>query len=368
MNENRNVGLIITEQLRLKRQTIVEEQIKNLRSQISHYDKELSKFVSNTDFLNDQTFSIVDYWEKLCPGFAVANGVIRYCKATNRTDVRFIHDGLFYSLFDPYFNNIEFATQFDNKAYYPLLFHDINQPETFAIRINGLWLDSNYCKITFQSALERCSQVGGIVIKYARGSAGGMGVSFMKNPAIDDLSKIFNSSQLDLVIQAEFKQNSVLSKLHSASVNTLRFITLLWKGNVQVLSSVVRMGINGSRVDNASAGGITCGIEDDGRLKSVAYDKYGNQFTSHPQGPVFSGIIIPSFAEAKQLALNLQMRFPYCKMISWDIAISENREPTLIEANFTQGQLEFHQFNNGPIFGELTKEVIEHVFANFMKK
>lgn len=303
----------------------------------------------------------------MCPGFDVVNGIRNYCEATNHADVRYIHDGLFYSLFDPYFNNAEFAAQFDNKAYYPLLFHDINLPETFAIRLNGLWLDSNYSQIAFQSALERCSQTGSIVIKYARGTAGGMGVVFKHNPEKQELLKIFNSSQLDLVIQAEFKQNSALSKLHSSSVNTLRFMTLLWGGSVPV-SSVFRMGVNGSKVDNASAGGNTCGIEDNGRLKPVAYDKYGNRFTSHPQGAVFSDIIIPSFANARQLSLNLQTRFPYCKMISWDIAISENGEPTLIEANFTQGQLEFHQFNNGPIFGELTEKIVEHVFANLTVK
>lgn len=311
---------------------------------------------------DDQALCIEAYWEKLCPGFDVANGVRHYCEATNRVDIRYIHDGLFYSLFDPYFNNAEFAAQFDNKAYYPLLFHDICQPKILAIRLNGLWLDSNYSQIMMQNALERCSQFGSIVIKYARGTAGGMGVVFRQNPKKDDLSKIFNSSQLDLVIQVEFKQNSVLSALHSSSVNTLRFITLLWNDKARVLSSVVRMGVNGSKVDTASAGGLTCGIEDDGRLKPVAYDKYGNRFTIHPQGTVFSDIIIPSFASAKQLVLNLQTRFPYCKMISWDIAISESEEPVLIEANFTQGQLEFHQFNNGSIFGDLTDEIVMHVF------
>lgn len=61
MNETANLGAKITEQLRLKRQTIVEEKTKNLRSQISHYDIELSKFTTNGLITNDQAISIAAY-------------------------------------------------------------------------------------------------------------------------------------------------------------------------------------------------------------------------------------------------------------------------------------------------------------------
>ena len=50
-------------------------------------------------------------------------------------------------------------------------------------------------------------------------------------------------------------------------------------------------------------------------------------------------------------------------MISWDIAIGEDELPVLIEANLYFGQLDFHQLNNGPLFGEDTEEILHEVFA-----
>ena len=52
------------------------------------------------------------------------------------------------------------------------------------------------------------------------------------------------------------------------------------------------------------------------------------------------------------------------RLISWDLAIDENAQPLLIEGNLTFGELDFHQMCNGPIFGDLTEEVLKDVFAN----
>ena len=142
-------------------------------------------------------------------------------------------------------------------------------------------------------------------------------------------------------------------------------MTLLWNNSVRVLSSVLRMGINGSKVDNASAGGITCGIKADAYLKAIAFDKYGNKYEMHPQGTVFSDIQIPVFEKVKNIAMGLQMRFPYTAMISWDFAIGVNGEPILIEANFMRGELGFHQLNNGPIFGSETEKILEAVIKKY---
>ena len=51
-------------------------------------------------------------------------------------------------------------------------------------------------------------------------------------------------------------------------------------------------------------------------------------------------------------------------MISWDLAIEENGDPLLIEFNVCYGELDFHQLCNGPIFKDLTREVLDDVFEN----
>lgn len=51
------------------------------------------------------------------------------------------------------------------------------------------------------------------------------------------------------------------------------------------------------------------------------------------------------------------------RLVSWDIAIDKNGNAVLIEANMRKGGINFHQFNNGPLFGNLTERVLEEVFG-----
>lgn len=128
------------------------------------------------------------------------------------------------------------------------------------------------------------------------------------------------------------------------------------------------MGINGSRVDNASAGGITCGIKENGQLKNVAYSGRGIRYEKHPQGFSFSECVVPSFDKIRDLVSEQQQKMANFRMISWDIAVGEDGEPILIEANLRLGELGFHQLNNGPLFGDLTDEVLEEVFGKKEEK
>lgn len=52
------------------------------------------------------------------------------------------------------------------------------------------------------------------------------------------------------------------------------------------------------------------------------------------------------------------------KLISWNFSVVEQGEPLLIEANFTGGQLDFHQLCNGPIWGNDTEAILADIFAN----
>jgi hypothetical protein len=336
----------------------------DLISSIKFYDERFKAWETNASIEVNDKIKISDFWTKLLPSIDVVFGVEKYCNVTGRFYVDYIHDGIFYSLIDPFFNNQAFAFQFDNKAYYPLLFADVNMPRTIALRLNGCWLDSKYTLLSLNEVLESCLQEKKIVIKFCRYSSGGNGVIFKNNIQRNELKQFFLSTNVDVVIQEVVEQHPELSKLHAASVNTIRIMTLLWNNEVIILSSVLRMGIGSAVVDNASTGGIVCGIKSNGELKNVAFDKNGYCYNHHPQGASFDKIVIPNYNAVKQFVKKLQSRFPYCRMISWDIAIDPNGQPILIEPNLSNGELDFHQFCNGSIFGDLTKQIIEKIIEN----
>ena len=208
---------------------------------------------------------------------------------------------------------------------------------------------------------------GEVVIKEAEESCGGHGVFFF-DAARDDAKSFWafcNKTKHDLVVQAIIKQSPILDRLNPSSVNTVRIVShLRMDGSVKIYSAILRMGVNGSRVDNASSGGITCGISSDGRLKDVAYSASGDKYYEHPNSHVkFGTVVVPGFQDALGVAKRCQRNFGHFRLLSWDFAINESGIPVLIEVNLSYGQLDFHQLNNGPIFGDDLPKILDEVFA-----
>lgn len=175
----------------------------------------------------------------------------------------------------------------------------------------------------------------------------------------------FMENNTNVICQEVVKQNQTLSVLNSSSVNTIRIMTLFYDNQVHALSSVLRMGVNGARTDNASSGGLVCGLLPKGQLKDVAYDTCANEYLRHPQGAEFNKFTVPNYDECLCFVSILAKRFAsVTRLISWDIAIDEIGHPLLIEFGVSNGQMDFHQLYNGPILGNLTEDVLKDVFNN----
>lgn len=173
----------------------------------------------------------------------------------------------------------------------------------------------------------------------------------------------------NLIFQETVKQSKETAKLHPDSLNTIRIMTLIIDGEVKVLPwCAFRMGIGKSKVDNASFGGIYCKIEEDGTLSNFAYDALGNRFNKHPDGGDFFNVKFAFMDKVKKLVKEAAQRFPHFRLTGWDIAISEENEPIIIEANLTMSGMDVIETICGPLFGEYTEKVLEEVFLKKHKK
>jgi hypothetical protein len=300
------------------------------------------------------------YWNQYTKEFDV--NYTRFYTTINGTfDVRYIPDDLYYYVIDSYLNKKEYLA-YDNKAYYPMLF-DCKMPEIVVSRLNGYYVDNEYRLISENDAIKKCVDAGNIIIKPSIGTYGGRKIK--KLDQCDELTvkQTFEILQsYSFVVQKILKQHPQLSAIHASSVNTIRIMTLLTNNEIHVLKPILRMGINNNFVDNASSGGIISGINPDGRLQPYAFSYDGKKFTAHPQGFKFEECVIPSFNKAIDLVKRQAQRFPYFRMIAWDVAINELSEPVLIEANLKKGGLELIQYTHGPLFGDLTDNVLHEVF------
>ena len=100
-------------------------------------------------------------------------------------------------------------------------------------------------------------------------------------------------------------------------------------------------------------------------MRKWAYGCYGGRVDKHPTSNlVFEGHEIPGYSKVLEAVKKLHCQMPYFRLISWDFSVDEEEEPVLIEANFKYGALDFHQFGNGPLFGEDTEKILAEVFGN----
>ena len=285
----------------------------------------------------------------------------------------YIPEDLYYTYIEPTLNRIDLAPAYEDKNAYDYLFPDALRPVNVLRRNHGRYYDKSYreVNITEADALltrdERCL--------FVKPSLNGWGGRDVRRLVVDratvqldgtrvTLSQLEARYGLDFVIQHEIVQHPMLAAFHKQSVNTLRIYTLRTPDVVSVASAVLRMGVNGAAVDNQTIGGLSCGVTSEGVLCSYAIDKLFRTFTAHPtSGKLFADFQVPAWSEASRLASELHQRLPYFDTASWDIAVTDQAVPMLVEVNLAGQGINLLQGNNGPLFGERTNEVLRRVFC-----
>ena len=278
----------------------------------------------------------------------------------------YIPDVFYYAFIDEYFSNPQHSGPCDDKNFYDLYFPEAKLPKTLFRKVGQSFLNDKYEIISMEEVLGICRTHDKIILKKSRFSGGGLGVTFIDTNIPDnELIKALSSINGSFICQDIVRQHPELNKLNDTSLNTIRVQTLVRNNKVDVLSPLIRVGNKGSRTDNLTGGGMVCGINDDGSLKSRVYDLKLQKHELSPQGYRFSDIRIPNFERCTDLVSRLAVRFSdITRLMSWDLAINEDAEPVLIETNLTFSGVDVHQLANGPIYGNHPEPIIEEVVNN----
>ena len=257
-----------------------------------------------------------------------------------------------------------------DKNYLDTLFGGcVRMPEAVARSVSGTLLDGNYRLIDRERLTELCMAHDELVIKPSTETHGGENVTFVTRTGSHDEYRdaILDTVQKmgkDFIIQLPLKQHPQLAALNPDSVNTVRMLTLLWKGEVRLIGSLVRVGVKGIRVDNPhSSNGVSCVLDENGFLNKTAYDRDWNAHLTLPCGTVCEGCRVPFYEEIKNKVLELHARMPYAKIIGWDMTVSEDGIPTMIEANTGSPEIYFHQIAAGPMFKD--PELFNDIFSTY---
>lgn len=142
----------------------------------------------------------------------------------------------------------------------------------------------------------------------------------------------------EYLFQEMVEQHPDMAKLYGGSINTLRLLTVrsMKDGQLHLMPSILRIGANGSFVDNTSQGGIAVGFDlQTGQLHPYGFFKpqFGKKTEVHPNSGIrFADFRIPFLKEAEEMALHFHSMLDDIQSVGWDIAIGPDG-PIFIEGN-----------------------------------
>ncbi len=295
---------------------------------------------------------------------------IRWFDVYNRTNVfgfdlkKYVPDSYYYAIIDTFFSNAKKAKVLDNKNYYDLYFQGSPMPKTIVHKANGVYLDEKHRLMSESDAVNCCYEASKVVVKKAVDSSGGHGVLIWDKDKADKVKLKEILGKYDSAVVQDFvKQHEVLASFNDTCVNTIRMVTLYFEGEIHLVTAVVIMGGKDAVTNHLHSGGLVCGVLPSGRLRKTAFDGKLNQYDTHPNGIRFAGTILPNYDKCIDLVKGLAPRFvDNSRLISWDLTIDSEANPVLIETNLSWGGSV--QIAGGPVFGDLTDEVLEYVRIN----
>jgi hypothetical protein len=137
------------------------------------------------------------------------------------------------------------------------------------------------------------------------------------------------------ILQKTVIQHEKLKEINPNCVNTLRIYTIHDGQKPVYYSSVLRMGVGDSVVDNVSSNNLAVGIGEEGYLMEEAHSGTNPPvwYTHHPDSRVkLKDFLVPYFKESCDLCRKGHLHFNDFFFIAWDIAITPDG-PVVIEAN-----------------------------------
>lgn len=260
-----------------------------------------------------------------------------------------------------------------NKAYLPNLMITAKQPELIVRKVEGIYYDKNFEHITLDKAVDICLQVlesGTEIVVKPSGKSGGKGVEFLSSSTKKELSDMLRKKGKIIVVQKAIKQHPEMTKLNPSTVNTVRLTTVLHKGRFTPAAALIKVGAPSVRVDNYKHGGCLLGVNMDGSVLPWALDINRKHITELPSGVKLGegGFTkVPCFDSVLKTAEKAHFCIPNIKVVSWDIAIDDENEAEIIEANFA-GDLRMHQVVTGPVLKELTDDILSEYVLPKVKK
>ena len=329
------------------------------------------------DLTEEERKKLEAFWKPYAFVYQVDPAVHRfYLNVTGVFDERFIPEDLQKYHMSRYFMDQDYVEAFKDKNFTELLLKELQTPKTLVHKIAGAFRDADYNPISIDDAVDiimaqkKLTDTDKIaVMKPAMGTSRGSGLRpISRRVTKNEVRRMLQTWRPDIEVQEIIRQHPALASIHEGSVNTIRVMSMLCGDRCEIVSACLRAGRGGVFVDGGNRGGLNCGITPDGRLKAPFHDKWGTAYDRHPDHDFDpEGFAVPGFQNLIEVIKKQHLHFPQLRLISWDFSIDVEENPIFIEWNM-KGDSQLHQYNNGPLYGEKTREVLDEYFSHVYKE
>lgn len=286
-----------------------------------------------------------------------------------------VPESLCHNRIEPVLNPIEYRAYYEDKNCYDRLFPLQWLPATIMRNIGGRWAEADYTPIRKPDnglLYRRCAPYERIIVKPAVESGSGRGVrvfvrrddGLYRQPGGDEVLTNELLTQLygqNFIVQEALRQSAFMAGFCASSVNTLRVTTYRSVTTEQpvILSIVLRIGNEGSCVDNFHGGGTIVGVGRDGKLEDNAGDERGVcRPVRHASGS--ATLRLPQIEALEEFALHVAARIDHHRLLALDLALDDTQQPRLVEFNVSSYSIPMVQMTCGPAFGSYTDEIIDY--------
>lgn len=358
------------------RQMLIQEEERNLARDLANRKKSEDDYAlpDDRDLTSEQVAEIDAFWSKYeFLGKIDTRAFKTYYNRSGIFDPRYLPQYIYSYFLRPNTVPEQYAIPFQIKAYLPRLLSNAKQPEMIIRKIEGIYYNSEFEHITKNEAVQICLDVlqsGTEIVVKLSGQGGGKGVVFLSSTTAKELSNLFKTKS-KFSVQKAIKQHPEMAKLNPSTVNTVRLTTVLHKGKFSAAAALIKIGSPNARVDNYKYGGCLLGVNLDGTVLPWALNIERERITELPSGVKLGegGFTkVPCFDSVLEMAEKAHYCIPKIKVVSWDIAVDDENEAEIIEANFF-GDLRMHQVLTGPVFGDMTEMILDsYVLPNYYKR
>lgn len=245
----------------------------------------------------------------------------------------------------PFLDRTDFMTAYADKNVQKRLLGlpcaevDVLMPENIITNSNGVYYDGEGRLISESEAADILTGYGkDTILKQTVDTFGGHSIRKVEGGvSSEEYMDLFRLYHSDFTFQKVVEQHPTFARFNSTSVNTVRIVTYRKPDrSLKILYACIRYGGKGSVMDNICSGGSFSGVDIE-TGKFTDRKQYTYYVMKAPMMPDDFPEEIPCWDKLKSTAIALHQRLPQMDIIGWDLTLTPDETPLLLEFNPVPG-------------------------------